>query len=185
MPEMSVEPYREVTFDEDGDVNAAQRDSLAEMDVTDLVMFAHGWNNSPSIANQLYSAFFAPFPGLTGEGVRLGYVGVVWPSMKFTDEPIPDFRPSATAPPLDSALDKATQDALVELFPGHDGTDVPAVLDDDCICRRPVGVQRHHIHAGAGRTASREAKPRARPVFLRREPRHRRRDDIGAPRLLA
>ncbi|MGW1493926.1 serine-threonine protein kinase [Streptomyces sp. NPDC002402] len=126
MPEMSVEPYREVTFDKDGDVDAAQRDSLAEMDVTDLVMFAHGWNNSPSVANQLYSAFFAPFPGLTGDGVRLGYVGVVWPSMKFTDESIPDFLPSATAPPLhsalESALDKATQDALVELFPGHDGT---------------------------------------------------------------
>ncbi|MET7620700.1 serine-threonine protein kinase [Streptomyces sp. NPDC005408] len=119
---MSVEPYREVTFDKDGDVNAAQRDSLAEMDVTDLVMFAHGWNNSPSVAGRLYSAFFAPFPGLTGDGVRLGYVGVVWPSMKFADEPIPDFRPSAVAPPLDATLDKATQDALVELFPGHDAT---------------------------------------------------------------
>nr|WP_142218148.1 serine-threonine protein kinase [Streptomyces sp. SLBN-118] len=119
---MSVEPNREVTFDKDGDVNAAQRDSLAEMDVTDLVMFAHGWNNSPSVANQLYSAFFAPFPGLTGDGVRLGYVAVVWPSMKFTDELIPDFRPSATAAPLDPGLDEATQDALARLFPGHDGT---------------------------------------------------------------
>jgi len=62
MPEMSVEPYREITFDKDGDVNVAQRDRLAELNVTDLVMFAHGWNNSPTIANRLYSAFFAPFP---------------------------------------------------------------------------------------------------------------------------
>lgn len=122
MPEMSVEPYREITFDKDGDVNAAQRDRLAEMDVTDLVMFAHGWNNSPSVAGRLYSSFFAPFPGLVGDGVRLGYVGVVWPSMKFTDEPVPDFRPSALADPDDFTLDKATQDALVELFPGHDAT---------------------------------------------------------------
>ncbi|WP_405809327.1 serine-threonine protein kinase [Streptomyces sp. NBC_00210] len=124
MPEMSVEPYREITFDKDGDVNVAQRDRLAELNVTDLVMFAHGWNNSPTIANRLYSAFFAPFPGLLANapGVRLGYVGVVWPSMKFADEPIPDFTPSAVAPVTASGLDKATQDALVELFPGHDET---------------------------------------------------------------
>jgi hypothetical protein len=130
MPEMSVEPYREITFDADGDVDAGQRDRLAELDVTDLVMFAHGWNNSPSVAARLYSAFFAPFPGLLAPEVRLGYVGVVWPSMRFTDEPIPDFRPSAVAPlleprldsRLDSRLDKATRDALVELFPGHGET---------------------------------------------------------------
>ncbi|WP_254707075.1 serine-threonine protein kinase [Streptomyces lunaelactis] len=123
MPEMSVRPYREITFDADGDVNAGQRDRLAETDVTDLVMFAHGWNNSPSVAAQLYSAFFAPFPGLLAHspGVRLGYVGVVWPSMRFTDEPIPDFRPSAVAP-VEAGLDKATQDALIELFPGHTAT---------------------------------------------------------------
>ncbi|MGI5400035.1 serine-threonine protein kinase [Streptomyces sp. CA-135486] len=124
MPEMSVEPYREITFDKDGDVNVVQRDRLAELNVTDLVMFAHGWNNSPAIANRLYSAFFAPFPGLLAgaPGVRLGYAGVVWPSMKFADEPIPDFRPFTVAPLTASSLDKATQDALVELFPGHDET---------------------------------------------------------------
>lgn len=132
MPEMSVEPYREITFDADGDVHAAQRDRLAKLEVTDLVMFAHGWNNSPSGAARLYSSFFAPFPGLlaSAPGVRLGYVGVVWPSMKFTDEPIPDFRPSAAAPlesepgpgvdrALDRGLDRATQETLAELFPGH------------------------------------------------------------------
>jgi hypothetical protein len=124
MPQMSVHPYREITFDKDGDVDTAQGERLAEMDVTDLIMFAHGWNNSPAIANRLYSAFFAPFPGLLAATpeVRLGYAGVVWPSMRFTDEPIPDFQPSAAGPLPGSGLDKATRDALVELFPGHDGT---------------------------------------------------------------
>lgn len=124
MPQMSVRPYRDITFDKDGDVDTAQRERLAEMDVTDLVMFAHGWNNSPAIANRLYSAFFAPFPGLLAATpeVRLGYVGVVWPSMKFMDEAIPDFQPSAAGPLLGSGLDKGTRDALVQLFPGHDGT---------------------------------------------------------------
>ncbi|MFI6286245.1 serine-threonine protein kinase [Streptomyces sp. NPDC051018] len=95
MAGMSVGPYQDITFDKDGDVDRAQRDRLLGMEVTDLVMFAHGWNNSPSVAGRLYSAFFAPFPELLGEGVRLGYAGVVWPSMKFTDEPIPDFAPRA------------------------------------------------------------------------------------------
>ncbi|WP_406732604.1 serine-threonine protein kinase [Streptomyces sp. NBC_01794] len=124
MPDMSVEPYRDITFDKDGDVDARQRDRLAKLDVTDLVMFAHGWNNSPSVAAQLYSAFFAPFPGLlaASPGVRLGYAGVVWPSMKFTDEPVPDFKPSVFGPSTEPGLDEATQDALIELFPGHRAT---------------------------------------------------------------
>ncbi|MFF0064446.1 serine-threonine protein kinase [Streptomyces sp. NPDC005279] len=124
MPDMSVEPYRDITFDKDGDVDARQRDRLARLEVTDLVMFAHGWNNSPSVAAQLYSAFFAPFPGLlsASPGVRLGYAGVVWPSMKFTDEPVPDFKPSVFGPSTEPGLDEATQDALIELFPGHRAT---------------------------------------------------------------
>ena len=63
------------------------------------------------------------------------------------------------------------------LFPRHDGPDVSAVLDDDCHCRRPVGVQCRHIHACAGGAAPGERKPGARPVFLGREPCHRRRDE--------
>ncbi|WP_351224390.1 serine-threonine protein kinase [Streptomyces sp. NPDC002133] len=88
---MSVQPYREITFDADGDVNAAQREALGRLEVTDLVMFAHGWNNSRSLATRFYARFFAPFPGLLPPGTRVGYTGVVWPSMMFTDEPIPDF----------------------------------------------------------------------------------------------
>jgi hypothetical protein len=93
MPGMSVGPYQDITFDRDGDVDPAQRDRLLGTRVTDLVLFAHGWNNSPSVAHGLCSAFFAPFPGLLAPGVQLGYAGVVWPSMKFTDEPVPGFAP--------------------------------------------------------------------------------------------
>ncbi|MFD5426328.1 serine-threonine protein kinase [Streptomyces sp. NPDC127084] len=88
---MGAEPYVELTFDAQGDVHRAQRDALAELDVTDLVMFAHGWNNSPSVARRFYERFFEPFPRFVASGATVGYVGVVWPSMMFTDEPIPDF----------------------------------------------------------------------------------------------
>ncbi|ARX82367.1 MULTISPECIES: serine-threonine protein kinase [Streptomyces] len=130
-----VEPYWELTFDADGDVDAAQRDRLlsgAERErVTDLLVFAHGWNNDQRMARQLYRRFFAPFEQLAGAGVRLGYAGVFWPSIRFPDEPIPDFEPSAAptaaapgspsaapAPADDPALDRATRDLLAHTFPG-------------------------------------------------------------------
>ncbi|MER5887586.1 serine-threonine protein kinase [Streptomyces sp. NPDC001941] len=122
MNDMSVAPYREVTFDKDGDVDAAERDGLARLDVTDLVMFAHGWNSSRTVATRLYSRFFEPFPALVGgaPGVRMGYAGIVWPSMMFTDEPIPDF---GSVLPADGrtgpALDAETRRALDEAFPGQ------------------------------------------------------------------
>ncbi|MFI8514400.1 serine-threonine protein kinase [Streptomyces sp. NPDC085460] len=99
---MSVDPYREIVFDKDGDGPAGQGAelvALARRGVTDLVVFAHGWNNSPSGATRLYSDFFAPFPGLLAPGVEAAYAGVVWPSMMFTDEPVPDFRALVTTLP--------------------------------------------------------------------------------------
>ncbi|MFE0701819.1 serine-threonine protein kinase [Streptomyces sp. NPDC058872] len=99
---MSVEPYREITFDKDGDGPPGQVSALAALarqGVDDLVVFAHGWNNSPSGATRLYSDFFAPFPGLLAPGVEAGYAGVIWPSMMFTDEPVPDYRALVTALP--------------------------------------------------------------------------------------
>ncbi|MEV5973229.1 serine-threonine protein kinase [Streptomyces sp. NPDC051921] len=98
----SVEPYCEVVFDKDGDGPAGQADALAALarrGCTDLVLFTHGWNNSPSVASGLFDRFFQPFPGLTGPGVRLGYAGLVWPSMMFSDEPVPDFRTLAAVVP--------------------------------------------------------------------------------------
>ncbi|MET9514135.1 serine-threonine protein kinase [Streptomyces sp. NPDC002994] len=123
MAGVSVEPYREITFDADGDVNTRQRDRLAELDVTDLVMFAHGWNSNRSVATRMYDRFYAPFPGLLADspGVRLGYAGIVWPSIRFADEPIPDFDRSA-APAADAGpgLDEHTRQALAEAFPGRE-----------------------------------------------------------------
>ncbi|MER5734538.1 serine-threonine protein kinase [Streptomyces sp. NPDC002262] len=99
---MSVDPYREIVLDKDGDGpagQAAELVALARRGVTDLVVFAHGWNNSPSGATLLYADFFAPFPGLLAPGVEAGYAGVVWPSMMFADEPVPDFRALVTTLP--------------------------------------------------------------------------------------
>ncbi|GGT11827.1 hypothetical protein GCM10010222_62290 [Streptomyces tanashiensis] len=97
-----MEPYREITFDKDGDGppgQASELVALARRGVGDLVVFAHGWNNSPSGATRLCSDFFEPFPGLLAPGVEAGYAGVIWPSMMFTDEPVPDYRALVTVLP--------------------------------------------------------------------------------------
>ncbi|MEU1477502.1 serine-threonine protein kinase [Streptomyces sp. NPDC005760] len=122
-PAMSVTPYWELTFDADGDPDSGRRDRLlaevVDRGVGDLVVFAHGWNSDRSGATRLYSHFFAPFPELA-PAARLGYVGVVWPSMRFSDEPIPDFpRAVAAEMPPRPVLDKDTRHALLETFPGR------------------------------------------------------------------
>ncbi|WP_395359829.1 serine-threonine protein kinase [Streptomyces sp. YH02] len=110
---MSVEPYREITFDKEGDGPAGQPAALAALarqGVTDLVVFAHGWNSSPAGATRLCSDFFEPFPGLLAPGVEAGYAGVVWPSMMFTGEPGPDYRALVTVlPEKEPVLDRLTE----------------------------------------------------------------------------
>ncbi|WEO98368.1 serine-threonine protein kinase [Streptomyces sp. FXJ1.172] len=141
-PGMSVTPYWELTFDADGDVDGTERDQLVaqvtEYGVRDLIVFAHGWNDDRSSATALYRRFFAPLPGLAPHA-RLGYAGVIWPSMRFSDEPIPDFpKPAVAAAPQTAGLDPDTRRALLAVFPdrapllGH----LARMLDE-----RPDGAQ--------------------------------------------
>ncbi|MFB0628688.1 serine-threonine protein kinase [Streptomyces sp. AB3(2024)] len=133
---VGVGPYRELTFDAQGDVDPATRAAVARIEATDLLVFAHGWNSDRTTATRLFDRFFAPFPGLVGTGVRLGYVGVVWPSIRFSDEPIPDFDPrpalaapdtatgmppatTGTSPATATGLDADTRRALGAFWPGR------------------------------------------------------------------
>ncbi|MFI6148061.1 serine-threonine protein kinase [Streptomyces sp. NPDC051109] len=118
---IGVGPYAELTFDADGDVDQGTQDAVAALEATDLLVFAHGWNSDRSTSTRLFDRFYAPFPGLVGPGVRLGYVGVVWPSIRFSDEPIPDFDPrgALAEPGHGTALDPATLRALGEFWPGR------------------------------------------------------------------
>ncbi|MFJ5309411.1 serine-threonine protein kinase [Streptomyces sp. NPDC088350] len=123
-PAMSVSPYWELTFDADGDVDQGERDRLLsevrQRGIGDLIVFSHGWNNERAGATRLYSGFFAPMPKLAPKA-RIGYVGVIWPSMEFPDQPIPDFPRSTVAaagPTASPALDDDTRRALLDAFPG-------------------------------------------------------------------
>ncbi|MFD5410346.1 serine-threonine protein kinase [Streptomyces nojiriensis] len=117
--DIGVRPYAELTFDSEGDVDRVTQGTVSRMEATDLLVFAHGWNSDRSTATRLYDRFFAPFQELVGSGVRLGYVGVVWPAIRFSDEPIPDFDPAGVLaePGAGSALDPLTRRALGEFWP--------------------------------------------------------------------
>jgi hypothetical protein len=142
-PGTTVTPYWELTFDADGDVDGRERDRLlaevASHGVRDLIVFSHGWNNDRSGATALYRHFFAPIPRLAPKA-RIGYVGVVWPSMRFSDEPIPDFPKSVAATEAEAALppalDKDTRQALLRTFPDRATVidRIAALLD-----RQPLG----------------------------------------------
>jgi hypothetical protein len=95
MGEIAGLPYWEIAFDEQGRPNAADADALTAglpaQAVTDLMMFAHGWNNDRGQATTLYRRFFEQVPGLLPGAAPpgLGFAGVIWPSKRWADESIP------------------------------------------------------------------------------------------------
>ncbi|AWZ10925.1 MULTISPECIES: serine-threonine protein kinase [unclassified Streptomyces] len=120
-------PYVELTYDAEGDAAPGAREAVFGIEATDLLVFAHGWNSDRSTATRLFDRFYAPFADLVGTGVRLGYAGVVWPSIRFSDEPIPDFdaldalgaRDGLAEPGHGTALAPATRRALGAFWPGR------------------------------------------------------------------
>lgn len=121
---VGVRPYVELTFDAQGDAAPGAREAVFGIEATDLLVFAHGWNSDRSTAIRLFDRFYAPFADLVGTGVRLGYVGVVWPSIRFSDEPIPDFDARGALdgsgePGHGAALDPPTRQALGAFWPGR------------------------------------------------------------------
>lgn len=85
-------------FDAQGDVDHAGEEQLVDelraADVTDLVMFCHGWNNDEAAASALYERWFDLLNAQLGADRKVGFVGLRWPSQLWRDVPIPDFDPT-------------------------------------------------------------------------------------------
>lgn len=89
-------PVFEVEFDKNGKLfDAAQLSALTShlvsQHVTDLILFAHGWNNDLADARRLYGDFFSEFgsfvPATANGSARVFAAGaILWPSKKFTDK---------------------------------------------------------------------------------------------------
>lgn len=102
----------ELEFDKNGKLfDAAQLDALTRhldaAHATDLILFAHGWNNDLADARKLYTRFFAELGAFVpamgqgaANGARVFAAGVLlWPSKKFTDK---DLIPGGGAAALSS-----------------------------------------------------------------------------------
>jgi hypothetical protein len=101
MADIAGLPYWEITFDEQGRPNAGEIDTLASgvpgQGVSDLMVFAHGWNNDRGQARSLYRRFFEQVPVVLPDVAGVGFVGVVWPAKRWADETIPGVGSPAAA----------------------------------------------------------------------------------------
>ena len=94
MPPMD---HWEISFDEHGKAGQAEvgklLGELPGRGLTDLFVFSHGWNSDRRQARRLYELYFGQVPGLLAsdgaQGVKAGWLGVVWPSKRWADEPEP------------------------------------------------------------------------------------------------
>ena len=94
-------PYWEVSFDESGNWNSPQtkdafRTEVSGENLTDLFIFAHGWNNDEPMARNMYLHFYQLMGALVNDGAMpkrrtptIGTVGVIWPAKLWADESIP------------------------------------------------------------------------------------------------
>jgi hypothetical protein len=89
-------PHWEINFDEHGQADQGEvaklLGELPGRDLTDLFVFAHGWNSDRRQARRICQLYFGQVPGLLARGggaARAGWVGVVWPSKRWADEPEP------------------------------------------------------------------------------------------------
>ena len=80
-------PYSAARFDKDGAALNKQDVKLPD-GTTDVIVAAHGWNNTEEQAQQLYTNLFTSFAAVASDQLqnkKIAIVGVIWPSKKFTD----------------------------------------------------------------------------------------------------
>ena len=136
--EIAGQPHWEISFDEQGKADQGEADTLLRElpgeDLTDLFVFSHGWNNDRGQARRLYQLYFQQLPGLLAQGgtddVRVGTLGVVWPSKRWADEPEPTgdgggggaagLGDAAAPAPAAAAGDGALVEDLKDVFGGDD-----------------------------------------------------------------
>ena len=87
-------PFWILRFDENGDPKdngiATFLQELPSANLTDLLIFSHGWNNDEATAMDLYTRFFGEIRKLVDDpsvpkrpNAVIGVAGVIWPSILF------------------------------------------------------------------------------------------------------
>jgi len=118
-------PFWQLRFDKDGNSDAGRErfisDELRASSISDLLVFCHGWNNDFPIAKDLYQKFFSLVPPLLVGRIKpqrkVGLLGIFWPSMRWPDEPIPDFAAVSPVPDLGAGEGGSASSFELPLFP--------------------------------------------------------------------
>jgi hypothetical protein len=126
MADIAGLPYYELTFAADGKLTSGGGlpAAVAAGGITNLFVFAHGWNDSVQTARGLYRSMFKMLAGMLGpDRPGTAVVGVIWPSLLF-----PEDDPSGPGTPSTGAQLAA---ALAPAFPGqeHNLTTMGTMLD--------------------------------------------------------
>ncbi len=138
MRDLAGFPYFQVQFDKEGRVFDATEvqallDGVGAAGITDLVFVAHGWKNDIADATALYGELIAnvrtALDGGAGGGLagrKPGFVGVFWPSKKYT--PI-ELQPGGGAS-LDGVINPdMLRKELDTLAPLSDADDAEALIE--------------------------------------------------------
>jgi hypothetical protein len=87
--------HLEIEFDAEGNLvdpaaEHALRDAIGD-GRTNVLVFAHGWNNTPEKARILFQRFFTTVENSVSDARKgaLTTVGVIWPAIRWPDEPDP------------------------------------------------------------------------------------------------
>jgi len=116
-------PYSRIEFDREGSlysVGEAQElvRAMENDGFTDLLVISHGWNNDSSEAQDLYTDLFTNLRSIIDGGdalpkeMKLGVVGVFWPSKRFAEEQL---IPGGGAASLGDAGRESAEQALDDL----------------------------------------------------------------------
>ncbi|MDQ3810410.1 MAG: serine/threonine protein kinase [Chloroflexota bacterium] len=153
--------YWEVIFGESGEIveQAALQRLLSELPgqgLSDLFVFSHGWNNDHARARRLYADFFGEFRGLldapnlpVARQARPGLIGVIWPSMRWADEPPPTAARGGAAAAHPAAQAVSERQLVTELKSVFADPKRREALDElaDLLDRRPreqAALERFH-----------------------------------------
>jgi hypothetical protein len=98
----NVDAHWALNIDRDGTVDpkgaAALVAHLSASSITDLMMFAHGWNTDEAGATALYNRWHELLSAQVKSVDSMGFVGIRWPSQLWRDQPIPLY-PQPARPP--------------------------------------------------------------------------------------
>lgn len=94
MQQIAGRPYWVVQFDQHGALTSGTQDALAAeiaaAGVSNLFLMSHGWNNDVAAAEALYGRMFPIIKAqcdLNPDVDDVGFIGLVWPSILFPDDP--------------------------------------------------------------------------------------------------